>query len=153
LMFPKIPGIHIFMTVYGLSVFLETPVSQRKGRKGYMAASIGITALQTCSASLDMAHYFQMLFQSTSPRDWGRLMNTTFFKDWKYLVSSTLGFGLVTMIGDALLVRRLPRCLPVASVAILKDCFLQVYRCYIVCTEYWWVTILPMLTSLSALGW
>ncbi|KAJ2915196.1 hypothetical protein MD484_g5206, partial [Candolleomyces efflorescens] len=123
-----VTGIHLFMTVYGLSVFLETPESQRRGRKGYIAASIVITVFQTFSASLDMAHYFQMLFQATSPRDWGRLMNTTFFKDWKYLVSSTLGFGLVTMIGDVLLV----------------------YRCYVVCTEYWWVTILPMMTSVSA---
>ena len=135
------------MTVYGLSVFLETPESQRRGRKGYIAASIAITVFQTCGASLDMAHYFQMLFQAASPRDWGRLMNTTFFKDWKYLVSSTLGFGLVTMIGDVLLVRVPPFLSPPPYSSDL-----QVYRCYVVCTEYWWVTILPMMTSVSAFG-
>ena len=40
LMFCTITGVHLFMTVYGLSVFLETPESQRAGRKGYIAASI-----------------------------------------------------------------------------------------------------------------
>jgi hypothetical protein len=124
-MLPTNPGIHLFMTVYGLSVFLETPESQRKGRKGYIAASIVITALQACSACLDMAHYFQMLFQSTSPRHWGSLMNATFFKDWKYLVSSTLGFGLVTMIGDVLLVRKFPRCPSASSQYSKSSC----YRC------------------------
>ena len=26
------------------------------------------------------------------------------------------------------------------------------YRCYVVCVEYWWITILPLTTSLSAFG-
>jgi hypothetical protein len=125
-MFPTNPGIHLFMTVYGLSVFLETPESQQKGRKGYIAASIVKAALQACSASLDMAHYFQKLFQSISPHHWGSLMNATFFKDCKYLVSSTLGFGLGTMIGDALLVRKFPRCLSAASQYSKSSCYRRI---------------------------
>ncbi|RXW21395.1 hypothetical protein EST38_g4455 [Candolleomyces aberdarensis] len=74
-----------------------------------------------------MAKYFQTLFKSTSPGHWQELY-TGSNKEWMYLASSS-GLGLVIMIGDALLV----------------------YRCYIVCVEYWWVTILPMMTSLSAL--
>ncbi|RXW13393.1 hypothetical protein EST38_g12463 [Candolleomyces aberdarensis] len=74
-----------------------------------------------------MANYFQVLFESTSPLHWRELMQA-FGENWKYLVSDTV-IGLVIMIGDALLV----------------------YRCYIVCVEYWWVAILPLTTSLSAL--
>ena len=45
------------MALYGLSVFLETPAPQRKGRKRYIAASFAITAFSAVSASLDMAVY------------------------------------------------------------------------------------------------
>ena len=98
---------HIFMALYGLSVFLETPKSQRKGQKRYIAASFVMTVLTVLTASLDMANYFQILFKSTSPGHWGELMNTKFVEDWKAFLSST-GLGLVIMIGDALLVRVVP---------------------------------------------
>ena len=106
-MLPTTPGIHIFMALYGLSVFLETPESQRKGRKRYVAASFVITVLSALNGSLDMANYFQVLFKSTSPGRWRELMVANFFEDWKYLLSST-ALGLVIMIGDALLVRAVP---------------------------------------------
>jgi hypothetical protein len=32
------PGIHLFMALYELSVFLETPMPLRKGRKRYIAS-------------------------------------------------------------------------------------------------------------------
>ena len=144
------PGIHLFMAIYGLSVFLETPELQKKGRKRYIAASFVITALSALSASLDMAHYFQALFKSISPGHWQELMEITFNEDWKYFLSAT-GVGLVTMIGDALLVRAVPLVF-FSRPARLTDRWLQVYRCYIVCVEYWWVTILPTIMTLSALG-
>ena len=106
-MFPTTPGIHIFMALYGLSVFLETPESQRKGRKRYIAVSFLITVLSALTASLDMANYFQALFKSTSPGHWLELMVVKFAEDWKYYLSNT-GVGLVIMIGDALLVRVVP---------------------------------------------
>jgi hypothetical protein len=140
-------GIHVFMALYGLSVFLETSEPQRKGRKRYIAASLIITVLRALGASLDMAHYFQILFKSTSPDSWAELVQLTLYQDWKYLLS-TASFGVVILIGDALLV----------SGTLFSDWESQrivsqkVYRCYIVCVEYWWVTILPILTSLSALG-
>ena len=95
------------MALYGLSVFLETPASQRKGRKRYIAVSFVITVLSALTGSLDMANYFQALFNSTSPGHWRELMNTNFSEDWTYLLSLT-GLGLVIMIGDALLVRVVP---------------------------------------------
>jgi hypothetical protein len=96
------PGIHLFMALYGLSVFLETPHAQRKGRKRYIAASFLITALSVFTVSLDMANFFQTLFKSTSPDHWLTLM-AGYAEDWKYFASNT-GFGLVILIGDVLLV-------------------------------------------------
>ena len=106
-MLPTTPGIHIFMALYGLSVFLETPESQRKGRKRYIAASLVMTVLRALSGSLDMANYFQPLLKSTSPGHLAEIMNINFYEDWKYFLSIT-GTGLVIMIGDALLVRVVP---------------------------------------------
>ncbi|KAJ2915197.1 hypothetical protein MD484_g5205, partial [Candolleomyces efflorescens] len=121
-------GIHLFMALYGLSVFLETPTAMRKGRKRYIAASFAITALAALSASLEMARYFQIIFNSTSPSHWRQLVQPD-GDNWKYVVVNT-DVALIIMLGDALLV----------------------YRCYVVCVEYWWIVILPMLTSVSALG-
>ena len=95
------------MALYGLLAFLETPESQRKGRKRYIAASAVITVLSALTGSLDMANYFQALFKSTSPGHWAELMNTDSQEDWKDLLSLT-GLGLVILIGDALLVRVVP---------------------------------------------
>jgi hypothetical protein len=102
-----LPGINLFMALYGLTVFLETPAAQRKGRKRYIAASFVITALYTLSGTLDMAQYFQVLFKSTSPGDWARLMQPDeFHRNWKHMLSLASA-GLFVMIGDALLVRAL----------------------------------------------
>jgi hypothetical protein len=93
------------MSLYGLSVFLETPEHQRKGRKRYIAASFLITVLFSF-ASLDMANYFQTLFKSTSPSHWYELLvlNT---QNWKYRVGHTAA-GLFIAVGDALLVGAVP---------------------------------------------
>ena len=100
------PGINLFMSFYGLSVFLESPKPQRKGRKRYVAASFVITVLSALNGSLDMANYFQALFKSTSSDRWAELM-TNFMENWKHFLSNTV-LGLVIMIGDALLVRVVP---------------------------------------------
>jgi hypothetical protein len=92
------------MSLYGLSVFLETPLPQRKGRKRYIAASFMITVLFSICGSLDMANFFQALFKSTSPGNWKELMRSIFFEDRKFLVGYIL-LGLLIAIGDGLLVR------------------------------------------------
>ena len=91
------------MALYGLSVFLETPEAQRKGRRRYIAASFVITALASLTASLDQANYFQILFKATSPDDW-RDLYFNVYDDWKYVMSNSV-LGIAIMIGDALLVR------------------------------------------------
>jgi hypothetical protein len=100
------------MALYGLSVFLETPEPQRKGRKRYIAASFVITGLRALGGSLDMANYFQVLFKSTSVADWNELFLVNFSGDWKYILSNTV-LGLVPMIGDALLVSGVSSLIPV----------------------------------------
>ena len=100
------PGINLFMSLYGLTVFLETPKPQRKGRKTYIMASFVITVLFSLMASLDMANYFQSLFKSTSSSHWYELFLLNFL-DWKYVVGSTAA-GLFVAVGDALLVGAVP---------------------------------------------
>lgn len=90
------------MALYGLSVFLETSESLRKGRKRYIAASFTITILSCLTASLDVAHHFQIIFEATSPQHWAELMEAN-VKNWKPLLSDT-ALGIVIWIGDALLV-------------------------------------------------
>ena len=75
----------------------------RKGRKRYIATSFVITLLSILTASLDMAGYFQILFQSTSPRHFVQVFDASLL-DWKTQVSQT-ALGVVIGLGDALLVR------------------------------------------------
>ena len=90
------------MALYGLSVFLETPEQLRKGRKRYIATSFAITCLSALISSIDIADYFQPLFQSTSPSHW-RELRIASSGNWKRLLSDTL-LGILVWIGDALLV-------------------------------------------------
>ncbi|KAJ2923528.1 hypothetical protein H1R20_g13566, partial [Candolleomyces eurysporus] len=119
-------GIHIFMAFYGLSVFLETPEHLRKGRRRYIATSFIITCLSALTASLDMADYFQVLFASTSPSHWVEVMMLS-AEQWKPILSRTI-LVILVWIGDALMV----------------------YRCYIICVNYWWIVALPGATCLCA---
>lgn len=134
------------MALYGLSVFLETGEHLRKGRRRYITLSFVITALSTLSASVDMAKNFQILFQSTSARHWDELMSESYGM-WEQPLS-TATEGCLILIGDALLVSMSF----LVAVGFLMDHMPQVYRCYMMCIEYWWVAILPGMTSFFAGG-
>jgi hypothetical protein len=110
-------------------------------------ASFMITVLFSFCASLDMAYYFQSLFKSTSPSHWRELLLLNRL-DWKFRVGYTAA-GLFIAVGDALLVGL---CLICVCLTMLTELLSQVYRCYIICVEYRWVTILPAMTTLSTLG-
>ena len=90
------------MAIYGLSVFLETPKASRKGRTRYIVVSVIITLLAAFSASLDMAVYFQVLFQATSPTDWQMRLQGIALQ-WRTLLSGVC-VAVLVWIGDALLV-------------------------------------------------
>ncbi|KAJ2924786.1 hypothetical protein H1R20_g12306, partial [Candolleomyces eurysporus] len=119
-------GIHIFMAVYGLSVFMETPQHLRKGRRRYIIISFLITTLRALTGSLDMAWHFQQLFTATSTIEYYQLM----MKNWRvwYRILSDVSMNVVVLIGEALLV----------------------YRCWIICVGYRWVAILPACTCVAA---
>ncbi|KAJ2921770.1 hypothetical protein H1R20_g15322, partial [Candolleomyces eurysporus] len=119
-------GIHIFMAVYGLSVFMETPQHLRKGRRRYIIISFLITTLRALTGSLDMAWHFQQLFAATSTIEYYQLM----MKNWRvwYRILSDVSMNVVVLIGEALLV----------------------YRCWIICVGYRWVAILPACTCIAA---
>jgi hypothetical protein len=113
-------------------------------------ASLAITVLFSLAGSLDMAKHFQFLFNSTSPQHWLELVADSFHTGWDYFLTYT-GTALFIFIGDALLVRAVVG-FCASRLVKLTDWLRQVYRCYIIWVEYWWVTILPMITTLSALG-
>ena len=90
------------MALYGLCVFLETPVHLRKGRRRYIAASFIITVLAILGPCVDVAKYFPVLLNSTSGRNWLVLMHKS-EATWEHKVS-TATTGCVLLFGDALLV-------------------------------------------------
>jgi hypothetical protein len=97
-----------------------------------------------------MANYFQSLFKSTSPSHWRELVLLS-LHDWKHFAGYTAA-ALFIAVGDALLVGAVPDLRLSVCLATLTEPLSQVYRCYIICMEYRWVTILPAMTTLSALG-
>jgi hypothetical protein len=101
----RLTGIHLFMALYGLSVFLETPEPLRRGRKRYIATSIVITASSALTASLDTANYSQVIFKIASVDQWSEALYVS-FSGWKFWLSAA-AVGLTTIIGEALLVRAL----------------------------------------------
>ncbi|KAJ2936650.1 hypothetical protein H1R20_g465, partial [Candolleomyces eurysporus] len=121
------PGILFFISVYGFSVYLETPRNLRKGRTRYIALSLIITALTVLSASLESAWLFGVLFTDTSGNGFNESMNRN-GRSWERFTSPGLSMATV-VLGDGLLV----------------------YRCYVVWKRTWWVVILPSLTLISAL--
>ncbi|RXW20762.1 hypothetical protein EST38_g5074 [Candolleomyces aberdarensis] len=119
-------GVHLFMALYGLSVFLETPKELREGRRRYIVLSFVFTLLASISASADMASVFQILLRATSAVDFYRIV-TEMNSFWlRYFTSVTMAAGI--FVGDALLV----------------------YRCYMALSSNRWVAIIPALSSVSA---
>lgn len=103
LRFGRHSGIHVFMALYGLSVFLETPPHLRKGRKRYIITSFALTILSGLAASLDMASDFQILFEAHSPSDWIAL-HAKYGDSWERRLN-VAAMGLLLLIADGLLVR------------------------------------------------
>jgi hypothetical protein len=139
------------MAFYGLFVFLETPEDERKGRKKYIATSFAITCLSSFTASLDIANYFQVLFESTSPLHWTELWVAN-VQSWE-VVLSKIATGILVSIGDALLVSGVYHHTVLAALCLMYHIVsTQVYRCYVIFVDYWWVAIVPGATCLCALG-
>ena len=90
------------MSIYGLSVFLETPKKLRHGRTRYIILSFVLTGLMALTASLDAAWIFNRIFGATSGSGFSRNFSQN-VRVWERYLS----LGSVTaviLIGDALLV-------------------------------------------------
>lgn len=103
-------GIHVFMALYGLSVFLETPEHLRRGRRRYILASFAITTLSALTASLDVATYFRVLLEATSMPHWRKLYADS-ETGWERELN-VAGMACLFIITDALLVSLMSRVLP-----------------------------------------
>ncbi|KAJ2915214.1 hypothetical protein MD484_g5194, partial [Candolleomyces efflorescens] len=119
-------GIHLFMALYGLSVFLETPKELRSRRTRYIVLSFVITALKIFQVSLDKAWGFRVLFEAGSPDGWIEMHGK--YREWWVRFASMGTYTAITVIGDGLLV----------------------YRCYVVWSHCPWVLIPPILTYLAS---
>lgn len=119
-------GIHIFMALYGFSVFCETPRNQRRGRRRYIVISFTIATLSSFSAALDNYWNFKCLLEASSPLEYPKMM-AKYWRTWERL-ATLLSFAIVTFIGDALLV----------------------YRCFIMWRHRWHFTVLPILAYIAS---
>lgn len=133
------------MALYGLSVFLETRPDLRKGRRRYIAVSFAITILVAFSSALDAFFAFRLLFESTSAEGYWDVMYKYRLK-WDRVASPLSGAAMV-FAGDFLLVGVLVNHLKPKMYDLL-----QVYRCYIIWKDRWYLAIPPALTCIGALG-
>ena len=140
-------GIQLFMCLYGLSVYLETPPALRKGRVPYIIISFLIFILSGVPAVLDCAWVFRVMFEATSGEDYLRLFS--FYGDLPLRFTSEVMFTVVVFIGDGLLVCIIQH---VHLCNFLDLCLLQLYRCYIIWNDRKLVLILPTIAYLGGLG-
>lgn len=101
-------GIHTFMAIYGLSVFLDTPQQERKGRAFYIAVSFLITALSALCTILDAARTFSCLLEANSSIEYLRLrqLQSAMITGQSLTVLSNCSLRFLVFIGDALMVSR-----------------------------------------------
>ena len=90
------------MTLYGFSIFLETPLEQRKGRTRYIMISFLITLLSTLSACLDSAWLFKHVLRVESGIEFGGTLPEA-SHEWERYFSMGVTTA-VMFVGDALLV-------------------------------------------------
>ncbi|KAJ2912618.1 hypothetical protein MD484_g7796, partial [Candolleomyces efflorescens] len=121
-------GVHIFMAVYGLIVFLETPKPDRTGRAFYIAVSFIITALSALCAALNAVLVYDNLMKAQSGTDYAITLLEQTGSGYPLRILSNCVLRSFISVGDALMV----------------------YRCMIIWRESVWVTILPALTCIGA---
>ncbi|EAU87201.1 hypothetical protein CC1G_10480 [Coprinopsis cinerea okayama7 len=121
-------GIQLFMCLYGLSVFLDTPKALRKGRLPYIAISAAILILSALATALDAYTDFTAMFFSMGPRAY---YEAAFAMEgqWPRFLSVTC-LEVYVLLGDGLLL----------------------YRCYIIWKDFLWPVLLPGLIYLAVLG-
>ncbi|KAH6908914.1 hypothetical protein BKA70DRAFT_1426793 [Coprinopsis sp. MPI-PUGE-AT-0042] len=123
-------GISLFMVIYGLITFLETPKDKRKGRGRFIVISCIILITSSITTALDLVAIATTLLNSgPGGRELVRVWTALHEQTWKGVVSVTM---LYIYIG-------------------IGDC-LMIWRCYVVWHDRKWVVIPPILALCGALG-
>ncbi|KAF9529552.1 hypothetical protein CPB83DRAFT_905947 [Crepidotus variabilis] len=121
-------GIQLFMCIYGLTVFLETPKNLRQGRLIYVFISFVILGLY-CFAEIPLAYYTYVLLDKPCTRLDTVKLQDKLERTW-WSLADIWGSVLLFWLGDGLLV----------------------YRCYVVWTNQQYVAILPGAVYLAAVA-
>ncbi|TFK18874.1 hypothetical protein FA15DRAFT_760394 [Coprinopsis marcescibilis] len=121
-------GIQLFMCIYGLACYLESPRTMRRGKPPYIIVSFVILGLFSLTAAMDAYTNFRSLFEATTGREF-YILTQEFEREWFRILSIfSLMFSLFTSDG------------------------LLLYRCYIVWKDQWYVLVIPGLCYLSTIG-
>ncbi|EAU87219.1 hypothetical protein CC1G_10498 [Coprinopsis cinerea okayama7 len=121
-------AIQLFMVLYGLSVFLETPQSLKKGRLPYVAISFLILVMSGIPMGIDTFGFFDCLYRVGGGRPFLRCIVETQYL-W-YNVCSTVLTQLLIILGDGILF----------------------YRCFIIWADKKIVLVLPGLLYLASIA-
>ncbi|EAU87090.2 hypothetical protein CC1G_05779 [Coprinopsis cinerea okayama7 len=120
-------GLQLFMCLYGLSVFLETPHELRKGRIPYVVVSFAILTLSGLAAVRSGFMTFKFLYDSAGPGDIFRLINE--LESAWHRIAAVVLIDAYIWLGDGLLL----------------------YRCYMIWKDRAWAITLPALLYISSI--
>lgn len=92
------------MAIYGLSVFLETPKPERKGRVLYIVLSFIIMTLSAFCTALNTALIYHNLLEARSGIGFILVVQRDMASGLPLLILSNCSLRFLVMIGDALMV-------------------------------------------------
>ncbi|KAG2004170.1 hypothetical protein CC2G_002759 [Coprinopsis cinerea AmutBmut pab1-1] len=125
-----VTGLQIFMSFYGLYLFLESPKEARKGRLPYVLVSFAILGCSLISSTMDASTTFKLLYQHPSAEPRSLLQILGEIEHGPVRITSGVFFALMILAGDAVLV----------------------HRCYIIWSDLKAVVILPCLLILGTIA-
>ncbi|EAU87218.1 hypothetical protein CC1G_10497 [Coprinopsis cinerea okayama7 len=116
-----VTGIQLFMCIFGLSTFLETPRDLRKGRLPYILISWAIFILSVIPVGYDLSYQFTALYHSTNGQEYVDLLHNGITSNVQ-IATTSLTFCFIALADGLLL-----------------------YRCYIIWKDRPWVLFFPVL--------
>ncbi|KAH6873494.1 hypothetical protein BKA70DRAFT_1450237 [Coprinopsis sp. MPI-PUGE-AT-0042] len=121
-------GIQIFMCLYGLWIFYDTPKSSRKGRGRFIVISFAILFTFSSMVVMDAVTLFTALLESGA-NGYDILLA---FKavDIAWGAAATVMLTLCTAIGDGVMI----------------------WRCYVIWQDRKWVTVAPVIGLIAFIG-
>ncbi|EAU82939.2 hypothetical protein CC1G_09201 [Coprinopsis cinerea okayama7 len=121
-------GLQLFMVLYGLTIFLDTPASLRKGRARYIVLSFIILVLSALAVIFDLFVQFETLYYSGPGIEHARAMSRN-FGHWAVFAKFAVTYAGIALADGILL-----------------------WRCYIILGNLWWIICLPGLMYLTVIA-